>query len=98
MRFSVLILITALTVASCQSGGGLPAVVTSPPKADTSMLQQAYQRYKEQSITHRRFKHAAIQKLIMDHRETGVLRVAEIGRSVLDKSIYELSYGNGPKK
>lgn len=98
MRFSVLILITALAVSSCQSGGGLPTVVTSPPKADTSMLQQAYQRYKEQSITHRRFKHAAIQNLIMGHQETGILRVEEIGRSVLDKSIYELSYGNGPKK
>lgn len=62
------------------------------------MLKQAYDLYKEQSITHRRFKHADIEQLILSHQETNVLEVGEIGRSVLDKSIYELRFGQGPRK
>lgn len=98
MRYFVLSMILAVAASSCQSGGGLSTVVSSPPKADTAMLQQAYDRYKEPSITHRRFKHADVEKLVLVHKQTGVLEVEEIGRSVLNKSIYELRYGQGPNK
>lgn len=84
--------------SSCQSGGGLPTVVSSPPKADTAILNQAYTQYKESSITHRRFKHADVEQLVLTHQASGVLQVEEIGRSVLGKSIYELQYGQGAKK
>jgi len=87
-----------MAISSCQSGGGFPNVVSSPPKADIAMLKQAYDLYKEQSITHRRFKHADIESLILNHKENNVLEVGEIGKSVLDKSIYELRFGQGPKK
>lgn len=62
------------------------------------MLDQAYQLYKESTIKHRRFKHADIEKLLLSHQEAGILEVKELGRSVLDKSIFEIVYGQGPKK
>lgn len=84
-------------LSSCQSDG-LTTVISTSPKPDTVMLDKAYQLYKEPTIQHRRFKHADIEKLIHMHRDSGVLKVEELGRSVLDKPIYELVFGEGPKK
>lgn len=97
MKRLILYLLVFNVLSSCQSDG-LPTVISTPPKPDTVMLDQAYQLYKESTIRHRRFKHADIEKLMLAHRDSGVLQVTEIGRSVLDKPIYEAVYGEGPKK
>src|SRR5690554_3964400 len=82
---------------ACQSGGRMPAVVSLPPKPDTALLQRVYDLHREPTITHRRFKHADIQTLILRHRDSSRLDVTEIGKSVLGKPIYHVRYGEGPQ-
>lgn len=98
MRIFTLTLILALVVSSCQFGNEIFSVVSAPPKADTAMLDKAFKSYKEPQLTHRRFKHAEIEQLILHHQQKGVLKVEQIGQSVLQKNIYELTFGQGPKQ
>ncbi len=67
-------------------------------QADIIMLEKAYQQYKEEKLTHRRFKHRDVEALIQTHQKNGLLGVQEIGKSVQNRSIYKLSFGEGQKK
>src|SRR5690606_23562707 len=69
-----------------------------PYVPDTAAFGNAFKTYREYTITHRRFKHTDIESLIRKHEATGVLHVKQLGVSVLKKPIYQLQYGNGPKK
>lgn len=90
-------LVAVLLISSCQSGG-LNTQHSHAPTADTTMLKQAYDQFKETRITHRRFKHADLEPILLEHQQRGNLKVDEIGRSVQNKAIYSLKYGEGTKK
>ncbi|SFB83409.1 Zinc carboxypeptidase [Parapedobacter composti] len=65
---------------------------------DTAMLAKAFETYREPAIVHRRFKHADIEPLILKRRDGGAFEVTQLGVSVLKKAIYQVKYGQGPKK
>ncbi len=66
--------------------------------ADTAMLAEAYEQYKETSITKKRFKHADLEPLL--HRLTAnpQFKLHRLGESVQKRNIYQVEYGTGPKK
>ena len=57
-------------------------------------LHEAYDTYKEKSLTHRRFKHAAIVPLLNALREP--LAVSQAGESLEKRAIYQVKAGTGP--
>src|SRR5690606_2437610 len=65
---------------------------------DTAMLAEAYEQYKEPSITKKRFKHADLEPLL--HRLTAnpQFKLHRLGESVQKRNIYQVEYGTGPKK
>ncbi|WP_353182931.1 M14 family zinc carboxypeptidase [Parapedobacter lycopersici] len=65
---------------------------------DTTMLANAFETYREPTITNRRFKHADIEPLILKRQGGETFEVTQLGVSVLKKPIYQLTYGSGPKK
>lgn len=83
-----------LVSAACQGNG--QSQITYVP--DTAMLSNAFETYREPTITHRRFKHADIEPLILKRQGGAVFEVTQLGVSVLKSPIYQLRYGTGPKK
>ena len=65
---------------------------------DTTLLLQASEKFKEKSLNQRRFKHADIEPLILDLKNRKDFSVVELGKSVQQRSIYEVTYGTGDKK
>ena len=58
-------------------------------------LYKAHETFKEESLKHRRFKHADVKQLIDKIDSDGILDVVEAGKSVEGKSIHHLTYGKG---
>lgn len=58
----------------------------------------AFSLYEEKALQHRRFKHADILPLLKGKAISKQFTVEEIGRSVEDRSIYSVKYGQGPTK
>lgn len=71
-----------------------PAVEEKEIAVET--LEQAYGLFQEKSVNHRRFKQADVLHLVTDRK--GDFLVEEIGRSVEDKPVYQMTMGNGPTK
>src|SRR5690606_21475161 len=65
---------------------------------DTGLLEAAYEQYREPSINHRRFKHADIEPLITRRMADSVFDVVQLGVSVLKKPIFQLRFGDGPRR
>lgn len=65
---------------------------------DKRVLKTAYDQYKEEAITHRRFKHQDIKPLIEKRKGGNIFEVMQLGSSVEQREIYQLSYGQGNKK
>lgn len=61
-------------------------------------LKAAYHRYNEKEITHRRFKHADIKPLIEKRKVGEKFTVQQLGKSVENREIYQLGYGEGNTK
>jgi len=61
-------------------------------------LIKAFSLYEEKALMHRRFKHVDILPLLENVRSSGRLSIAEIGKSTEDRSIFRLTYGQGPVK
>ena len=59
-------------------------------------LEKAYSTYQEPALTHRRFKHAALQPLIQKHSEA--FQVEKLGESIDGRSISSLKWGEGKTK
>lgn len=57
-------------------------------------ILNSYEEYKESKLTHRRFKHKDIEKLILINK----LEKSQIGESFEGRPIYQVRYGNGPIK
>ncbi|WP_282637096.1 M14 family zinc carboxypeptidase [Sphingobacterium thalpophilum] len=58
----------------------------------------AFSLHEEKALTHRRFKHRDILPLVKKHAAGRRWTVDEIGRSVEDRAIFRLKYGEGPIK
>lgn len=58
----------------------------------------AFSLYEEKALTHRRFKHRDILPLVKKRAAGRRWMVDEIGRSVEDRAIFRLKYGEGPIK
>ena len=61
-------------------------------------LYQSYDRYKENSLTHRRFKHADITPLIDKLKHKNGFTVKVVGKSVEGRELKLITIGNGKKK
>jgi len=59
-------------------------------------LYSAHSRYKESSLTHRRFKHADILPLLDQCQKSGA-RLSQLGQSVENRAIFEVKVGAGKK-
>lgn len=94
MKYIIHFLTVILVSAACE-GAGQSQMIYVP---DTAMLGNAYEIYRETSITNRRFKHADIEPLIRKREDGGIFEVVQLGVSVLKKPIYQLKYGDGPKR
>lgn len=68
----------------------------SPSWADD--LLNRYDRYRENAVADRRFKHSEITPLILKLSGKNGFEVAEKGRSVEGRPIYLVKYGRGPVK
>lgn len=68
----------------------------SPAWADELLIR--YDRYKENAIADRRFKHAEVAPLILKFSGKKGFEVREKGRSVEGRPVYLVKYGNGPVK
>ncbi len=58
-------------------------------------LFEKYDKYREKSINHRRFKHKDIVPLVLKMKELRGVKVEEIGHSVENRSIYMVKMGTG---
>jgi len=61
-------------------------------------LYNSYERYKENSLTHRRFKHADIVPLIKNLKSKHGFKVTKAGKSVEGRDLNLISIGNGETK
>jgi len=61
-------------------------------------LYQSYDRYKEKSLTHRRFKHSDITSLIKKLKSKDGFTVKVVGKSVEGRELNLISIGLGKKK
>ena len=94
MKRLVYLFVIILVSTACQGNG--QSRITYVP--DTARLSNAFETYREPSIVHRRFKHADIEPLISKRKGAGIFEVTQLGISVLKQPIYQLKYGQGPKK
>lgn len=88
-------LLTVFWFSTACQGIGQRRMIYEP---DTAMLGRAYALHKEPAITHRRFKHADIEPLLLKRKGGTAFEVTQLGVSVLKKGIYQLKYGYGDKK
>ncbi len=63
-----------------------------------NQLFEKHSDYKEESLSHRRFVHADVVKLIEKYRKVPVFEVTKIGESVEGRSINQIKIGKGPTK
>lgn len=64
--------------------------------SNSDRLEKAYERYKEASVSDRRFKYESVIGLVTER--TGDFDVKPIGTSVEGKSIYQMTIGTGETK
>ena len=60
-----------------------------------SLLEQNYSKYTEKTLSHRRFKHNDVKKLIKSLSSNDSYEVKELGRSVENREIYHIRFGHG---
>jgi hypothetical protein len=64
--------------------------------SNSSRLEQAYERYKEASISERRFKYESVIELVTARKEN--FEVQPVGKSVEGKTVYQMTTGTGKTK
>jgi hypothetical protein len=84
-----ILLFVSLIILSCEPKQKSPSI-------DASVYEQAYEQYQEPSVDYRRFKYADVIHLVTGRGEA--FEVEELGKSILGKSIYQMSIGTGPGK
>lgn len=91
------ILLTLGTMTTCEAVKNPASDYSSAMKLDTTTYNTLYNKYKESSLQHRRFKHSDVDSLIQKHQGRVVLKADSIGKSFEGRAIYELTYGEGDK-
>ncbi len=76
-----------LLVSSLNSWSQIPSVPLS--------AYQSHEKYRETSITHRRFKHSDLEPLLLKFRDSPLFQVTLLGKSIEGRTIYDVSFGNG---
>ena len=84
-----MILFTLLLLISCGT-----LAQSNPPVYQ--QLYEAYEPYREVSITTRRFKHRDIEPMIRNLADEPGFTVTPLGQSVEGRTIYDVSFGTGP--
>ena len=98
MRSSLFVFSLLFTLQSCTSTSQNMTDYSNALALDSTALNKIFDQYKEPSLFHRRFKHADVDSLVQLHAKKGVLSVLEIGKSVEQRPIYKLQYGEGKKR
>ncbi len=73
--------------------------LTPKPVSAQPVYQQVYEahpRYREPSITTRRFRHRDIEPLLLQLKNDLEFTVTRLGESVEGRAIYDVSFGHGP--
>ena len=76
----------------------LAATAQAQPSSSFPLYQQLYEahkRYREPSITTRRFKHRDIVPLLFSLKKEPGFTVTQLGESVEGRAIYDVSFGHG---
>lgn len=74
-----------------------PSLSQTPyQKMPVEKLESAYEKYKEPTISHRRFKHADLQPLLQKHAVD--FQLEDLGKSVEGRSITSMNWGKGATK
>ena len=71
-----------------------PAPTPSHPPV-YQQLYEAYEPYREPSITTRRFKHRDLEPLLLSLKDQPGFTVTRLGESVEGRAIYDVSFGHG---
>jgi len=69
-----------------------------PLPADTAMLSKAYEKFREPSITHKRFTQKDIEPLLYQLPSNPSFKLHKLGESVQHRNIFQVEYGYGAKK
>lgn len=85
-----LLTFTILYISSCRE------TENEANSSNSDRLEKAYERYKEASVSDRRFKYESVIGLVTER--TGDFDVESIGKSVDGKSIYQMTIGTGETK
>lgn len=97
MKNLIYFAVCAVMIAACEPGK-IPLETVKTYKPDTSMLEIAFENFRENTVEDRRFKHRDIEPLILKRKDSSVFEVQELGKSVEGRSLYQLHYGKGDKK
>lgn len=65
------------------------------PSQFASELWDNYSRFKEETLTHRRFQHEEIMPLIMDLKNNELFSVQKVGKSIEGRDLFLISVGKG---
>jgi len=73
----------------------LPALLSAQILSVPSAAYQHHDRYREASITDRRFKHSDIEPLLLKLKGNPIFQVTPLGKSIEGRTIYDVSFGTG---
>lgn len=93
--FTIISLLLFVNCDNAATTNAMPNTETTAVAVDIPYQQfhDAYDRFREPSITKRRFKHATIVPLIQ--RLKAPFKVKKAGKSIEDRDIYQITYGTG---
>lgn len=97
MRAHFIVLLVCVITMGCKESRQ-SALLNHYQAIDTAVLNQAFENFKEKTLTQRRFTHAAIEPLILSLAGNAAFKVSKLGKSVQNRSIYQIDYGTGDKK
>ncbi len=101
LKFILLLGLTACEMSSARETGDSNGHAGQSTQLSASVHQELYRyhdRYREGTITHRRFKHRDITPLIDSLSGGSLFRVTKAGESAEGRSIHLLTAGTGPVK
>lgn len=101
--YTYLYSILYMSFISCESGRkadsqtkSVPATLIAAPVSDR--FYDLHEQYKEETITHRRFKHADVVSFLEDLKADERFAVSKLGESYEKKDIYLVKTGTGKTK
>lgn len=74
----------------------MATTITTSAQDMARRLHDAHETYKEQTLTHRRFKHRDVVTLLDSLRDQAPLAISQIGESLEKRAIYQVRAGSGP--